>query len=65
MGAAQPIEARHVPLLEKLLACQEHLRDLAGAARTAELWAAFGASGAERCARYLRAARDYQTLGEL
>ncbi len=62
--AAAPLEARHVPLLEKLLACQEALGDIGGAARTAELWAAFGASGGERCTRYLRAARGYKARGE-
>ena len=64
VAAAQPIEARHVPLLEKLLARQQLARDHAGSARTAELMAAFGATAADRSARYLRAARDYLAAGD-
>src|SRR5205807_1517579 len=64
VGAAQPLEARHVPLLDKLLARQDLARDHAGAARTAELMAAFGATPADRAARYLRAARDYLAAGD-
>ena len=59
VAAAQPLEAKHVPLLEKLLERQDLASDHAGAARTAELMAAFGATPADRSARYLRAARDY------
>ncbi|HEX3761526.1 MAG TPA: hypothetical protein VHW23_22670, partial [Kofleriaceae bacterium] len=59
VAAAQPLEARHVPLLDKLLERQDLAGDHAGAARTAELMAAFGATPADRAARYLRAARDY------
>ena len=59
VAAAQPLEAKHVPLLEKLLERQDLADDHAGAARTAELMAAFGATAGERAARYLRAARDY------
>lgn len=59
VAAAQPIEARHLPLFEKLLERQERAGAHAGSARTAELMAAFGATPADRAARYLRAARDY------
>jgi tetratricopeptide (TPR) repeat protein len=62
--AAQPLEAKHIPLLEKLLARQQLAKDLAGSARTAELMAAFGASPAERAARHMRAADDYLTAGD-
>jgi Tfp pilus assembly protein PilF len=61
VAAAQPIEARHIPLLEKLLQRQELAADHAGSGRTAELMAAFGATAADRAARHLRAARDYVT----
>jgi tetratricopeptide (TPR) repeat protein len=63
--AASPIEAKHVPLLQKLLACQDRKGDRAGGARTSELLAAFGSSATERGARYLRAARDHQRVGDL
>ena len=59
VAAAQPLEARNLPLLEKLLERQDLAADRAGAARTAELMAAFGATPAERAARHLRAARNY------
>ncbi|MCX5744987.1 MAG: tetratricopeptide repeat protein, partial [Proteobacteria bacterium] len=64
VAAAQPLEARHVPLLEKLIARQDLARDLAGAARTAELMASFGANPTERAARSLRAARGYLAAGD-
>ncbi len=64
VAAAQPLEARHVPILEKLLERQDVALDHAGAARTAELMAAFGATPTERCARYLRAARGYLAAGD-
>jgi tetratricopeptide (TPR) repeat protein len=59
VAAAHPLEARHVPLLEKLLERQDLGGDHAGSARTAELMASFGATPADRAARHLRAARDY------
>jgi tetratricopeptide (TPR) repeat protein len=59
VAAAQPLEARHLPLLDKLLERQDLAGDHVGAARTAELMAAFGATPAERAAHHLRAARDY------
>jgi tetratricopeptide (TPR) repeat protein len=62
--SAQPLEQKHVPLLTKLLERQDHANDHAGAARTAELMAAFGATAAERAAHYLRAARDYLAEGD-
>jgi tetratricopeptide (TPR) repeat protein len=65
VAAAQPLEAKHVALLEKLLARQELGGDHAGSARTAELMAAFGATPADRAARYLRAARDYLSCGDI
>jgi tetratricopeptide (TPR) repeat protein len=64
VSAAQPLAARHVPLLDKLLERQDAAGDLAGAARTAELAAAFGATPAERVARYLRAARGFLAAGD-
>ena len=64
VAAAQPLEAKHVPLLEKLLERQTVGGDLAGAARTAELTAAFGASPGDRASRHLRAARDYLAAGD-
>jgi tetratricopeptide (TPR) repeat protein len=62
--SAQPLEAKHVPLLEKLLDLQNRGGDLAGSARTAELMAAFGATAADRAARHLRAAYDYLAVGD-
>jgi len=62
--SAQPLEQKHLPLLVKLLARQDTANDHAGAARTAELMAAFGATAAERAAHYLRAARDYLAEGD-
>ena len=59
VAAAQPLEAKHLPLLEKNLKLQNTARDFAGAARTGELMAAFGSSPSERAARYVQAARDY------
>ncbi|HEY4177231.1 MAG TPA: tetratricopeptide repeat protein [Kofleriaceae bacterium] len=64
VAAAQPLDAKHIPLLEKLLERQDGARDHAGAARTAELLAAFGTTPAERSAHYLRAARDYLAEGD-
>ncbi|TMQ19167.1 MAG: tetratricopeptide repeat protein, partial [Deltaproteobacteria bacterium] len=64
VAAAQPLEARHVPLLDKLLVRQDLAGDHPGSARTAELMAAFGATPADRAARYLRAARDYLAAGD-
>ena len=64
VSAAQPLEARHVPLLEKLLERQNAAGDTAGVARTAELMAAFGATPAERAGRYLRAAQVYLGAGD-
>ena len=64
VASAQPLEAKHVPLLEKLLDLQNRSGDLAGSARTAELMAAFGATPADRAARHLRAAYDYLAVGD-
>jgi tetratricopeptide (TPR) repeat protein len=65
VAAAHPLEAKHVPLLEKLLERQELCGDPAGSARTAELMAAFGATAGARAARHLRAARDYLAVGDV
>jgi tetratricopeptide (TPR) repeat protein len=65
VAAAHPLEARHVPLLEKLLERQDLCGDHAGSARTAELMASFGATAADRAARHLRAARDYLAAGDV
>ncbi len=62
--SAQPLEQKHLPLLVKLLERQDQANDHAGAARTAELMAAFGATPADRAAHYLRAARDYLAEGD-
>jgi len=64
VASAQPLEARHMPLLDKLLERQDKTGDLAGSARTAELMAAFGTSAAERAQRHLRAAHDYLAAGD-
>ncbi len=64
VAAAQPLEARHVPVLEKLLERQQVAGDLPGSARTAELMAAFGATPGERASRYLRAAQGYLAAGD-
>jgi tetratricopeptide (TPR) repeat protein len=64
VASAQMLEAKHVPLLEKLLDLQNRAGDLAGSARTAELMAAFGATAADRAARHLRAAHDYLAVGD-
>ena len=62
--AAQPLEAKHVPLLEKLLERQDLAGDHLGAGKTAELMAAFGTTAAERGARLARAAGDYLAGGD-
>lgn len=64
VDAASPLDAKHVPLLEKLLERHDLAGDHAGAARTAELMAAFGATAADRAARLDRAARDYLVAGD-
>jgi tetratricopeptide (TPR) repeat protein len=64
VSAAQPIEARHVPLLHKLLERQDLGQDHAGAARTSELMASFGTTATDRVARYVRAGRDYLAAGD-
>ncbi len=63
-AAAQPLDQKHVPLLEKNLKLQNAARDHAGAARTGELMAAFGSSPGERAARYVQAARDFLQAGD-
>ena len=64
VAAAQPLEARHVALLDKLLERQNLAGDHAGSARTAELMASFGATAGDRAAHHLRAARDYLAAGD-
>ncbi|HLL21015.1 MAG TPA: tetratricopeptide repeat protein, partial [Kofleriaceae bacterium] len=64
VAAAQPLEAKHLPLLEKNLQLQSAARDFAGAARTNELMAAFGSTPAERAHRYVHAARDFLQVGD-
>ncbi len=59
VASAQPIEAKHVPLLDKLFERQDLAGDHAGSARTSELKAAFGVTPADRAAGHLRAAHDY------
>jgi Tfp pilus assembly protein PilF len=65
VASANPLEARHLPLLEKLLERQDYAADFAGSARTAELMAAFGANHAARASRLLRAAKDYVAAGDI
>src|ERR1043165_6952584 len=55
VAAAQPLEAKHLPLLEKTLHLQTTARDHAGAARTAELMAAFGPSTSHPASRSISA----------
>jgi tetratricopeptide (TPR) repeat protein len=64
VAAAQPLEAKHLPLLEKLLERQNLAGDLPGSARTAELMASFGATPGDRAALHLRAAYDYVAAGD-
>lgn len=64
VAAAKPLETKHLPLLEKLLERQTQAVDRAGAARTAELMASFGATAAQRAALHLRAAHDYLAAGD-
>ncbi|HEU0030480.1 MAG TPA: tetratricopeptide repeat protein [Kofleriaceae bacterium] len=64
VNAAQPLEARHIPLLEKTLDLQQRANDLVGSGRTLELMAAFGTTPADRATRYIRAARDYLAGGD-
>jgi tetratricopeptide (TPR) repeat protein len=59
VGAAVPLESQHVPLLRKLLDQQTSAGDHLGAARTAELMASFGKTGAERAERLKLAAEQY------
>jgi tetratricopeptide (TPR) repeat protein len=64
VSAAQPLEARHLPLLEKLLERQDLAGDSLGAGKTAELMSAFGTTAGERAARLARAASDYLAGGD-
>ncbi|MCE9573272.1 MAG: hypothetical protein K8W52_08955, partial [Deltaproteobacteria bacterium] len=64
VNAAQPLEARHLPLLEKLLERCDLAGDHLGAARAAELMASFGGDTAGRVARYVSAARAYAEGGD-
>jgi hypothetical protein len=64
VAAAQPLEARHLPLLEKLLERCDLAGDHLGAARAAELMASFGGDPAGRVARYVAAARSYAEGGD-
>ena len=64
VNAAQPIEAKHLPLLEKLLERCDLAGDHLGAAKTAELMAAFGVDASARVARYDAAARAYLDGGD-
>lgn len=64
VNAANPLESRHLPLLEKLLERQDLAGDNAGAGRTAELMASFGATPQARAARYTAAAQSYLAAGD-
>lgn len=59
VNAASPLEARHVPLLVKLLHRQEAKGELRGAARTSEMLASFGSDAQETAAHYTAAADNY------
>lgn len=65
VNAADPLEAQHLALLEKLLERQDLAGDNQGAARTAELMASFGADAAARASRYTSAAESYLAAGDL
>jgi tetratricopeptide (TPR) repeat protein len=65
LAAADPLEARHLPLLDKLLTRQQARGDLRGAARTTELLASFAADVDEQTARLLAAAGSYLDAGDL
>jgi tetratricopeptide (TPR) repeat protein len=64
--AADPLESRHVPLLEKLLTRQRRApsQDHAAAGRTEELIASFSTASEDRAARYTAAAQSYLRAGE-
>ncbi|HUH04862.1 MAG TPA: hypothetical protein VML75_22850, partial [Kofleriaceae bacterium] len=64
VASADPLEAKHLPLLEKLLERQDLAGDNLGAARTAELMASFGADAGARAARYTAAAESYVAAGD-
>ncbi len=64
VDAASPLEAKHLPLLVKLLERQDLAADHQGAARTAELMASFGADASARAQRYTSAAESYRAAGD-
>jgi Tfp pilus assembly protein PilF len=59
VAAADPLESRHLALLEKLLERQDLAGDHAGTARTAELMASFAEDATAQAARLIRAAENY------
>jgi tetratricopeptide (TPR) repeat protein len=61
--AAVPLEGKHVPLLEKLLAFQEANGEQLGIGKTCELLASFAPDGAARASRLKRAAECYLAAG--
>jgi tetratricopeptide (TPR) repeat protein len=62
VNSASPLEARHVPLLVKLLHRQEATGEMRGAARTSERLAQFGSDAQEVAAHYTAAAEAYLTV---
>lgn len=65
VNAASPLESKHLPLLDKLLARQTAANDHRGAARTAELMATFGTDNQAQAAQYTAAAEHYLAIGDL
>ena len=63
--AADPLESKHLPLLEKLLERQSIAGDHAGRARAAELMASFAESATERSERLLLAAESHREAGDV
>ncbi|MCG8419243.1 MAG: hypothetical protein MJE77_15015 [Proteobacteria bacterium] len=64
VNAASPLESRHLPLLDKLLSRQTAAGEHRGAARTAELMAAFGSDAQASAARYTTAAEHYFAIAD-
>ena len=62
--AATPLESKHLPLLEKLLAEQEQIEDHLGIAQTAEQMGTFGTESRVRATRFKIAAENYLAAGE-
>ncbi|MEM9489290.1 MAG: tetratricopeptide repeat protein, partial [Myxococcota bacterium] len=64
VGAASPLESKHLPLLGKLCDLQTQASDHRAAARTAELMATFGSDAQSRAERFAAAADHYFAVGD-